>query len=103
MPARTKLLAAISILTFTLVASAQTQPAPRVSRSVREYQKLQEQIQAEFAAKNYEKAAASCDELLKKFPDDPVTQYNLACAYARMKKPAEALDNLAKAVDSGWA
>src|SRR6478672_5151105 len=72
-------------------------------RAVREYQRMQEQLQQLFDANDFEKAGATCEEILKKYPGDSLTLYNLACCQSRLKKPAEALVTLTKAVENGWS
>jgi len=50
----------------------------------------------------YERAAAEYHKALKLAPDSEIAWYNLACAFARMKKTQEAVDALRKAADCGY-
>jgi tetratricopeptide (TPR) repeat protein len=52
-----------------------------------------------FADKEYDKAIEGLQELLAESPDDPTSEFNLACAYALTGKKQEALDHLRRAVE----
>jgi tetratricopeptide (TPR) repeat protein len=52
-----------------------------------------------FADKEYDKAIDGLQELLTESPDDPTSEFNLACAYALTGKKQEALDHLRRAVE----
>ncbi|MBI4711750.1 MAG: tetratricopeptide repeat protein, partial [Planctomycetes bacterium] len=55
-----------------------------------------------FESDNVNKVIPVCLEKLKVRPDDAAAYYNIACAYALMDKPKEAIENLKKAVDNGF-
>jgi len=52
-----------------------------------------------FADKDYDKAIAGLEEMLAEVPDDPTSEFNLACAYALTGKKDEALAHLRRAVE----
>ncbi|MFH1228070.1 MAG: PDZ domain-containing protein [Planctomycetota bacterium] len=54
-------------------------------------------------AKKYDEAIAVYLQLLKIKPDDELSLYNLACAYALAKKPEDAAACLLKSVEAGLA
>jgi predicted esterase len=63
---------------------------------------MQDLVQQQFEANEIEKAQGTCEEILKKFPGDALTLYNLACCQVRLNKNAEGLATLGKAVENGW-
>ena len=52
-----------------------------------------------FADKDYDKAIAGLQELLAETPDDPTSEFNLACAYALTGRKPEALEHLSRAIE----
>jgi len=50
----------------------------------------------------HEKGLAIDRKLVRMRPEDPVVHYNLACSLSLLKQPAEALDELEKAIDLGY-
>ena len=49
-----------------------------------------------------EQSIAFAERGLKIDPDDPMLLYNVACTYAQLSKPDDALDCLERAVDKGF-
>ena len=66
-------------------------------------QQLAQQAAELFQAKKYAEAIPVLQELLKIKPDDEVALYNIACGYALLKKPEEAMAYLQKSVEAGFA
>ena len=62
------LILALGITLLAGLASGQAGPRGRMGRLVEEYQRLQDQMMAQFQAGDYEKAAATCDQILKLRP-----------------------------------
>jgi len=52
-----------------------------------------------FADQEYEKAIAGLEEMLAEVPDDPTSEFNLACAYALTGRKQDALEHLRRAVE----
>ena len=52
-----------------------------------------------FADHEYDKAIDGLHELLAESPDDPTSEFNLACAYALTGKKPEALEHLRRAIE----
>lgn len=67
-----------------------------------QFVRLQPEIQAAFAAKDYALAEEKARACLRIAPTDPGSHYNLACALARQKKIDEALKSLEAAIDAGF-
>jgi C-terminal processing protease CtpA/Prc len=55
-----------------------------------------------FKQKNYQKALAEFQAILKTDPENSVALYNSACAHSLMKDEANALKMLVAAIESGW-
>jgi predicted esterase len=100
-PSRCVALILLTSLAASLSVAAQ-QPAPD-EPTLRRAKQLEQQLSAQFREKEYEKAAATCRELIELLPKNPSGHYNLACALSRLNQADSALDSLAKAVELGWA
>lgn len=56
-----------------------------------------------FSRKGRHRRALQVDQRLSQLrPDDPVVSYNLACSHAVLNQPAEALQALRRAIESGY-
>ena len=78
------------------------QAARSAQETLREYLRLEEQVQTQFKGQQYEQAAAACREQIRLAPKSAAATYNLACALARLGRADEALTNLAAAVAFGF-
>ena len=86
--------------TAGIASAQQTQPSPR-EKALRWVQLERSLLQA-FKDARYAEAEGILRQMLKLQPNDAGTQYNLACAHARMGKPDQALADLTRAVELGW-
>lgn len=66
------------------------------------YMRVQQQVAIALRAKNYDQVVKLAEQSLQLVPKDPATHYNLACAFARLKKHELSLVELGKAVDAGF-
>ena len=55
-----------------------------------------------FRQKKYQQAKRRCSALVRLLPEDPVSHYNLGCAFARLDRPDEAMASLTDAVKFGF-
>lgn len=67
-----------------------------------ETQQMAQKAMELFQAKKYDEAITVLQELVKEKPDDEVALYNIACAYALLKKPDDAMAYLQKSVEAGF-
>jgi serine/threonine protein kinase/tetratricopeptide (TPR) repeat protein len=54
------------------------------------------------AVKDVERSTFFANRAIAADPDDPMLLYNVACNFAQLERPNDALDALEKAVDKGW-
>jgi len=66
------------------------------------YMTLEREIHQCFQAKKYDEAAAKCREQLAMVANNPNSEYNLACALARLGKSADALTELSNSIEHGY-
>lgn len=84
-------------------ASAQHQPDVfEMPRWYAQYTRLQARVQDSFKTKQYEIAERACVQAISMAPHIGSNYYNYACALAQQEKMADALEQLEKAIDSGF-
>jgi predicted esterase len=91
------LAALVLVLLVGATARAEEEEDPRAR-----FMTLAREVQAHFAAKEYEKAEEGCREMIAIAPDQPTPHYNLACALSRLGRTTEALEALERAVERGF-
>lgn len=95
---------ALMLLSYLATAvSVAAQPAAPDEATLRRAKQLEQQLSAQFREKDYDKAAATCRNLIELLPKNQAGHYNLACALARLNQADAALDGLTKAVELGYA
>lgn len=93
----------LMVVVILLVASLSVCLAEdNAANSMRELQELVKKAQVASESQNYAEAISLLERVLKKIPNNPILEYNLACAYAQSGKKDEALAHLEKAVSFGF-
>ena len=85
---------AIIILAWPMLSSAEDDDTA---------QQMAQKVAELFQAKEYDEAITILQQILKIKPDDETVLYNIACAYALLKKPEEAVAYLQKSLEAGFA
>ena len=99
-----KLAFAFLFATTAAVVAAEEKPLPvwRMPQLWPRHTQLRIQLADVLRRGNAARMEEICREALRVFPGDATWHYNLACAIAQTGKPADALDELEKAVDFGF-
>jgi predicted esterase len=97
----------MTVLTLALAAgwvSAQTRPTSQPSReTVQQFLQLEQQLGQLLAGKHYEESLPIIQQQIDLIPNTPGPYYNRACVQAQLGHPDEALVDLEKTLDNGYA
>ncbi len=89
----------IGVITALAIAA---RAAESGQETIRKYAEMERQVAKLFFDKNYEEALAECREMTELMPRESGPHYNIACAYARLGKNAEAMTALGRATELGY-
>ena len=104
----------IGLSSFTHLLGQATRPADTrkigasqpdtltLSQKADQFLRLQRELTGLLEKKDYVAAAAVCGKMIDLAPRSGDAHYNLACCLAQLEKPAQALDELARAIDNGF-
>jgi hypothetical protein len=110
----TAVLLAICIWSLSIASPAVAKGKPKDSKAaiqrkaraqivkMRKIMALNREAIEYFKAGRFDRCKTKLDAILKIDPKNNIAHYNLACMYARLKKPSKAIDELNRAVSGGY-